>query len=98
VCSAEGGTSIWRRNSYRKHKENKDSQGLGVTRAGSWVIGQVNEIVGEGGTEVSGFVATKDEVLQIVRYWATEIIDLDFEPTGGIDDGIQRRSASAALS
>lgn len=24
------------------------------------------------------FVATKNEILQLVRYWATEIIDLDF--------------------
>jgi hypothetical protein len=34
-------------------------------------------IVGVGG-EVPGFVATKSEILQLVRYWAKKIIDLDF--------------------
>jgi len=47
-------------------------------RAGPFAIGDVDEIVGEGGVEVPGFVATKNEILQLVRYWATEIIDLDW--------------------
>jgi hypothetical protein len=34
-------------------------------------------IVGVGG-EVPGFVDTKSEILQLVRYWAKKIIDLDF--------------------
>jgi hypothetical protein len=42
------------------------------------MMGVVDRIVGEGGLEVPGFVATKDEILQLVRYWATEIIHLDF--------------------
>jgi hypothetical protein len=35
-------------------------------------------IVGEGGVEVPGSVATKNDTLRLVRYWATEIIHLDF--------------------
>jgi hypothetical protein len=38
----------------------------------------VDEIVGVGGVEVPNFVATKNEILQLVRCWAMEIIDLDF--------------------
>ena len=40
-------------------------------------IGVVDMIVGDGGLEVPGFVATKNETLQLVRYWAGEILDLD---------------------
>jgi hypothetical protein len=47
-------------------------------QAGPFAIGVVDVIVGEGGLEVPGFVATKSEILELVRYWATEIIDLDF--------------------
>ena len=35
-------------------------------------------IVSEGGAQVPAFVATKNEILQLVRCWETEIIDLDF--------------------
>jgi hypothetical protein len=55
-----------------------DSRGLGPMCAGSLVIGHVDQIVGEGGVELPGFVPTKNELLQLVRYWAMEIIDLDF--------------------
>ena len=40
-------------------------------------IGVVDMIIGDGGLEVPGFVATKNETLQLVRYWAGEILDLD---------------------
>src|SRR5712692_10702040 len=56
-------------------KLSEDAQGL-EPRGG---IGFVDMIVGESGVEVPGFVPTKNEVLQLVQYWATEIIDLDFD-------------------
>ena len=46
--------------------------------AGSLVIGHVDQIVGEGGVELPGFVPTKNELLQLVHYWAMEFIDLNF--------------------
>jgi len=55
-------------------KLSEDAQGL-EARGG---IGFVDMIVGESGVEVPGFVPTKNEVLQLVQYWATEIIDLHF--------------------
>jgi hypothetical protein len=64
-------------NPQRQHLS-KDAQGLGPTCAGSFVIGHVDQIVGEGGVELPGFVPTKNELLQLVHYWAMEIIDLDF--------------------
>jgi hypothetical protein len=48
-------------------KLSEDARGLGPMEVGSVVIGRVEPIVGEGGIEVPGFVATKDEILQIVR-------------------------------
>jgi hypothetical protein len=56
-----------------------DAQGLGPRQASPFTVGFVDMVVGKGGLEVPGFVATKHEILQLVRYWATEIIDLDFE-------------------
>lgn len=55
-----------------------EARGLGPRQTGPFSFGVVNTIVGEGGVEVPGFVPTKNEILQLVRYWATEIIDLDF--------------------
>jgi hypothetical protein len=60
------------------HKLSKDARGLGPRQTGPFAFGVVNMIVGEGGVEVPGFVPTKNEILQLVRYWATEIIGLDF--------------------
>jgi len=59
-------------------KVSEDAQGLGPRQTGPFAFGVVDTIVGEGGVEVPGFVPTKNEILQLVRYWATEIIDLDF--------------------
>jgi hypothetical protein len=59
-------------------KLSNDARGLGPRVAGGFAIGHVDEIVGDGGLEVPGFVATKKEILQIVRYWAMEIVHLDW--------------------
>jgi hypothetical protein len=59
-------------------KLSEDAGGLGPRQAGPYRIGVVDMIVGEGGVEVPGFVATKNDTLRLVRYWATEIIHLDF--------------------
>jgi hypothetical protein len=59
-------------------KLSEDARGLGPMHAGSIVIGLVDEIVGEGGVEVPGCVATQYEWLQIVKLRAAEMIDLDF--------------------
>jgi hypothetical protein len=56
----------------------EDAQGLGPRHTGPFAFGFVDMIVGEGGVEGPGFVATKNEILQLVRYWTTEIVDLDF--------------------
>jgi len=48
-------------------------------RTGQFVVGLVDEIVGEGGVEVPEFVAIKYELLVLVRHWATEITDLEFD-------------------
>ena len=55
-----------------ENKLSLDGQDLGPRRAGPFIVGLVDFIAGQGGLEVPGFV-------QLVRYWATEIIELDFE-------------------
>lgn len=56
----------------------EDSAGLGPLCVSPFTVGLVDIIAGKGGVEVAGFVATKDELLQLARYWATEILNLDF--------------------
>ncbi len=60
-------------------KLSEDAASLGPMHAGSIVIGLVDEIVGEGGVEVTGCVATQYEWIQIVKHWVAEMIDLDFD-------------------
>jgi hypothetical protein len=57
----------------------KEAEDLGPMRLGTFSVGFVDSIVGQGGVEVPKFVATQNEILQLVRYWASEIIDLDFD-------------------
>lgn len=64
--------------SMRPQTLTDDAEGLGSRHVGPFVIGEVDAIVGEGGVVIPGFVATKNEILQRVRYWTTEILDLDF--------------------
>jgi hypothetical protein len=59
-------------------KLSEDARGLGPRQVGPIMIGVVDMIVGDGGVEVPSFLATKNEILQLVRYWAKEIIDSDF--------------------
>jgi hypothetical protein len=63
----------------QNHKLSKDAHGLGPLQGGQIRLGAVDMIVGEGGVEVPGFVATRNEVFQLARYWATEILRLDFD-------------------
>jgi hypothetical protein len=57
----------------------EDAGGLGPIEVGAFTIGRVDEIVGEGGLEIPGYKATKYEAIQIVKLWAAEMIDLDFD-------------------
>jgi hypothetical protein len=74
IPPASGGTAG--KNQFQNLSE--DAQGLGPTRAGSFIIGRVDNIVGEGGAEVAGYTPTRNELLQLARYWFIKIIDLDF--------------------
>jgi hypothetical protein len=83
MMSEENNTEMFateRRNTADDTKKlSEDARGLGPMQTGRFAIGLVDEIVGDGGVEVPGFVATKNELVQLVQYWATEIVDLDFE-------------------
>jgi hypothetical protein len=71
-------TSETRRSTDGTKKFSEDAFGLGPRQVGPIGIGVVDMIVSDGGVEVPGFVVTKNEMLQPVRYWAKKIIDLDF--------------------
>ena len=51
---------------------------MGPREADPFTIGFAEAIVGEEGLEVLGYVVTRNEILELVRYWATEIFQLDF--------------------
>ena len=42
-------------------------------------IGYVSEVNGKDAAEVAGFVPTRHELLELVKHWASEIIDYDFK-------------------
>jgi hypothetical protein len=76
VCSAAYGrvvNSIGVGNDGGRKRERKNVQG------GALTIGMVDTIVGEGGLEIPGFKATQYEAIQIVKHWAGEMLDLDFD-------------------
>jgi hypothetical protein len=76
---------------------NPDANGLGVCGAGKIRVGYVSEVNGLDAVEVEGFVATKHELLQLLKYWGAVAIDIDYEcfifQDSGSDDW--RKSAFA---
>ena len=56
-----------------------DSEGLGGYENGRFTVGYVNEVNGPGAVEMPGVVATKHELIQLVKYWASIRIDIRFE-------------------
>src|ERR1017187_289727 len=63
-------------------KLSPDSKGLGFSRFmaafGECTVGSVDEVNGAGAVEMPGFVATKHELIQLVKYWASVRIDIRF--------------------
>jgi hypothetical protein len=57
---------------------NRDTDGLGAMAVGSFIIGSVDAINGEGGKEAPEFVATSHEIKQLAKYWLMERIEDDF--------------------
>ena len=58
---------------------NRDTDGLGVMMVGSFAIGNVDAISGEGGNEAPEFVATRHELGNLAEYWMLEGIKHDFD-------------------
>ena len=58
---------------------NRDTEGLGVIGVGPIIIGRVNEINGEEGTEEPAFVATRHELRHLALYWMQERLELDLD-------------------
>ena len=58
--------------------KNQDNDYLGPTRAGRMVIGYVEEVNGPEGAEVQEFVATRHELLVLVKHWERRALEIDF--------------------
>lgn len=52
-----------------------DTEGLGFYGNGKITVGYVNEVNGPDSAEMPDFVATRHELIQLVKHWAT--LDLD---------------------
>lgn len=55
-----------------------DSEGLGSHGNGKITIGSVSEVNGPDSVEMPGFVPTRHELIQLVKYWATLDLDQQF--------------------
>jgi hypothetical protein len=55
-----------------------DSEGLGSSGHGNITIGYVSELNGPDSAEMPGFVPTRHELIQLVKYWATLELDKQF--------------------
>jgi hypothetical protein len=65
--------------SMNDHKHGPDSEGLGFYGNGSFTVGYVDEVNGPGAVDMPDFVATKHELVQLVKYWASIRIDIRFD-------------------
>lgn len=61
------------------NKRSPDSEGLGIYGNDKFTLGYVDEVNGPGAVEMPGFVVTKHELVQLVKYWASTRIDIRFD-------------------
>jgi hypothetical protein len=69
---------------FSKHLDNPavrnaDNECLGQLRGGGFTIGHVDEVNGHGAEEIQAFVATRHELIQLLKYWAKKAIDIDYD-------------------
>ena len=62
-----------------ENKHSPDSEGLGFYGNGRMTVGYVDEVNGPEAVEMPGFLATKHELIQLVKYWARIRIDIRFD-------------------
>jgi hypothetical protein len=61
------------------NKHSPDSEGLGFYGNGRMTVGYVDDVNGPGAVEMPGVVATRHELVQLVKYWASIRIDIRFD-------------------
>ncbi len=71
-----------------------DSDDLGPLVAGPFQIGALDEVNGEGGIEVPDFVPTRNELLQLVKYWVQVAVEVNYawflyQVTGSVEIRMQ---------
>jgi len=70
----------WRKATATEKREPcPDSEGLGYWGNEQFVVGYVDEVSGPNSVEMPEFVATRYELIQLAKYWATIVIDLRFD-------------------
>src|SRR5258708_3155089 len=55
--------------------QNKDNASLLPYAAGGGIIGCVDQVNGPGAEEIKGYIPTKHELIQLVRFWYRECLD-----------------------
>jgi hypothetical protein len=65
-------------NTTRSLRPCPDSDGLGCLGNENFTIGYVSEVNGPDSAEVPTFVPTRHELIQLVKYWATVVLDDEF--------------------
>jgi hypothetical protein len=70
----------WRKaTATNKRNACPDSEGLGFWGDRGFTIGYVDEVNGPNSAGMPEFVPTRYELIQLVKYWATIVIDLRFD-------------------
>lgn len=59
--------------------KNADNEWLGTAEGANICVGHVSEVNGADAAEVEGFVPTRHELLELVKYWAKIAINTDYE-------------------
>jgi hypothetical protein len=58
--------------------KNADNETLMPLGNKGWIVGYVDEVNGSGATEVSGFVPTRFELIQLAEYWERYALEIEW--------------------
>jgi hypothetical protein len=57
---------------------NSDNSSLGQYTNGAFTVGSVDEVNGRGAQEVPAFIPTRNELVELAKYWAKVAIEAEF--------------------
>jgi hypothetical protein len=57
---------------------NADNDLLGAMHGRGFTVGGVDEVNGHGAEEIHGFSPTRHELIQLVKHWATVVVEIEY--------------------